>query len=82
MQFIFWPIGFVIAVALLSRANITITMKYITAPKAPETSPDKSASSTDQQVFDEEQKQMFTDVTQKVQELFLDREVKPDGRTE
>lgn len=82
MQFIFWPIGFVIAVALLSRARITITLKYVMESKAPETSPDKSASSTDQRVFDEEQKQMFTDVTQKVQELFLDKEVKTDGRTE
>ena len=82
MQFIFWPIGFVIAVALLSRAKITITLKYVMAPKTPETIPDKSASLTDQKIFDEEQKQMFTDVTQKVQELFLDREVKPDGRTE
>lgn len=82
MQFIFWPIGFVIAVALMSRARITITMKYVTESKAQETAPDKSASSTDQRVFDEEQKQMFTDVTQKVQELFLDKEVKTDGRTE
>ena len=82
MGAIFWPIGFVIAVALLSRARITITMKYVTESKAQETSPDKSASSTDQRVFDEEQKQMFTDVTQKVQELFLDKEVKTDGRTE
>ena len=79
MQFIFWPIGFVIAVAFLSRAHITITLKYVMAPKAPETIPDKSASSTDQQVFDEEQKQMFTDVTQKVQELFLDKEVTSNG---
>ena len=82
MQFIFWPIGFVIAVALLSRAHITITMKSVTESKAPETSPDKSASLTDQQVFDEEQKQVFSDVTQRVQELFLDKEVKTDGRTE
>ena len=82
MQFIFWPIGFVIAVAILSRAHITITLKYVMESKATETTPNKSASLTDQQIFDEEQKQVFSDVTQKVQELFLDKEVKTDGRTE
>lgn len=82
MQFIFWPIGFVVAIALLSRAHITITLKYVTAPKAPEIIPDKSVSVTDQQVFDEEQKQVACDVTQRVQELFLDKEVTSNGRTE
>ena len=82
MQFIFWPIGFVIAVALLSRAKITITLKYVMAPKVPETIPDKSASSTDQKIFDDEQKQVAFDVAQKVQELFLDKEVMSNGRTE
>lgn len=82
MQFIFWPIGFVVAIALLSRAHITITLKYVTAPKAPEIVPDKSASSTDQKIFDEEQKQVAFDVAQKVQELFLDKGVTSNGRTE
>ena len=75
MQFIFWPIGFVIAVALLSRARITITLKYVTESKAPEMPPDKSASSTDQEIFDEEQKTAAIDVTQRVQALFLEPEV-------
>lgn len=82
MQFIFWPIGFVVAIALLSRAHITITLKYVTAPKTPEIIPDKSTSVIDQQVFDEEQKQVACDVTQRVQELFLDKEVTSNGRTE
>lgn len=82
MQFIFWPIGCIIMVAILAHAKITITLKYVMEPKAPEMTPDKSASSTDQQVFDEEQKQVAYDVAQKMQEIFLDREVKPDGRAD
>lgn len=75
MQSIFWPIGCVLIAALLSRAHITLNLKIETTEPKPESLPDSAVSSTDQEIFDEEQKTAAIDVTQRVQALFLEPEV-------